>query len=763
MENFSTDRHRLAAQFVNTTSTPIFLTGKAGTGKTTFLRELSLRTYKRFVVVAPTGIAALNAGGVTIHSQFLLPFGSFLPVREPEGNYTDRYGFISQLTLARKHPLNQLRRDVLKSIDLLVIDEVSMLRADVLDAIDYRMRSVRRKFNVPFGGVQVLFIGDLHQLPPVVKDEEWAVLKQFYGSMHFFEALCLRDSGMIYLELDKIFRQQDETFIRILNNLRANKPSIEDIRTLNSHFKTQDEIRQLEECITLTTHNYKADELNRRELNLLTEKSFFYQADIEKDFPEHLFPLPKEIELKVGTRVMFIKNDTSGLSSYFNGKLATVLKLDAEEIVVEMDGDRSEYTLKKELWENKKFQINPETKELEEEVIGTFSQYPIKLAWAVTVHKSQGLTFDRAIIDVGQAFAPGQVYVALSRLRSLDGLVLGTRIREDVIYTDPKVVDFVKSTDKKQDLNQLLMDRQGGYLQELVDQTFEFDGLLNSLRQFTKEHDSSMEFEDPEMQMAIPQVYAHLESERENTRKFRNQLMVLLQQNEREKLQLRLEKGMAYYMDHLRKPIEIILLQELKTESLSRVKTYQNNLNELELDLLKKYIQLARVGKLIQKILDGDSPEKLGDFDQEAGKMRKEMVDALKAAHPGLEAKTQTKSGKKKSKAPKSALPSAPKEKKEDTKSWSIRLYLEGKKPEEIAVERELAPSTIFGHLAHGVKEGLIELEELVDQETISQIRAVDGKFDGLKAYFEHFNGEFDYGTLRLVLDLESKKQKEVE
>lgn len=763
MENFSTDRLRLAAQFVNTTSAPIFLTGKAGTGKTTFLRELSLRTYKRFVVVAPTGIAALNAGGVTIHSQFLLPFGSFLPVREPEGNYTDRFGFISQLTLARKHPLNQLRRDVLKSIDLLVIDEVSMLRADILDAIDYRMRSVRRKFNVPFGGIQVLFIGDLHQLPPVVKDEEWAVLKQFYASMHFFEARCLRGSGMIYLELDKIFRQQDETFIRILNNLRDNKPTLEDIRTLNSHFKTQDEIRQLEECITLTTHNYKADEINRRELNLLKEKPFFYQADIEREFPENLFPLPQEIELKVGTRVMFIKNDTSGLSSYFNGKLATVLRLDEEEIVVEMDGDHSEYALKKELWENKKYQINPETKELEEEVIGTFSQYPIKLAWAVTVHKSQGLTFDRAIIDVGQAFAPGQVYVALSRLRSLDGLVLGTRIREDVIYTDPKVVDFVKSTDQQKDLHQLLMHRQGSFLQELVDQTFEFDSLLNSLRQFAKEHDSSMEFEDPEMQKAIPQVYAHLESESENTRKFRNQLMVLLQQNEREKLQLRLEKGMEYYLNYLRKPIEIILLQELKTESLSRIKTYQNDLNELELDLLKKYIQLARVGKLIQKILDGESPEKLGDFDQEAGKMRKEMVNALRAAHPDLAVRTQTKTGRKKAKEPKSSIPKEPKEKKEDTKSWSIRLYLEGKKPEEIAVERGLAPTTIFGHLAHGVKEGLIELEELVDQETIDQIRAVEGKFDGLKAYFEHFNGQFDYGTLRLVLGPDSKKQKEAE
>ncbi|GMQ24457.1 helix-turn-helix domain-containing protein [Algoriphagus sp. oki45] len=761
MENFSTDRLDLAERFVNTTGAHLFLTGKAGTGKTTFLRELAVKTHKKFVVVAPTGIAALNAGGVTIHSQFLLPFGSFLPVREPEGNYTDRFGFVSHLTLARRHPLNQLRRDVLKSIDLLVIDEVSMLRADILDAIDYRMRSVRRRFNVPFGGVQVLFIGDLHQLPPVVKEEEWAVLKQFYTSMHFFEARCLKGAGMVYLELDRIFRQQDETFIRALNHLRDNRPTLEDIRLLNSHYKSPEEIRQLKDCITLTTHNYKADEINRRELNFLKEESFFYQAEVERDFPENLFPLPKEIELKVGARVMFIKNDTSGLSSYFNGKLATVLSLEEDQIAVEMDGSGEEYILKKELWENKKYQIHPETKELEEEVIGTFSQYPIKLAWAVTVHKSQGLTFDRAIIDVGQAFAPGQVYVALSRLRSLDGLVLGTRIREDVIYTDPKVVDFVKSTDLQQDLTQLLRQRQGNYLQELIEQTFEFESLLQAIRLFAKEHDSSMEFEDLEMQKAIPEIFAHLEKELENTRKFRMQLIQLLQQKDKEKLQLRLEKGMAYYQNFLRKPIETILLQELKTEALSRIKSYQNDLSELELDLLKKYIQISSVGKLIQHILHGETTGKIGDFDYEVGKMRKEMLSKLRMENPKLLLPSKTKTGRKRAKNPKPSLPSEPKEKKEDTKSWSIRLYLEGKKPEEIAEERGFALTTIFGHLAHGVRQGLIPLGDLVDPSIIAEIRAVAGKYNGLKEYYEHFNGQYDYETLRLVIHSERQEKED--
>ncbi|AMQ56164.1 helix-turn-helix domain-containing protein [Algoriphagus sanaruensis] len=753
MENFSTDRLRLAAQFVNTTSAPIFLTGKAGTGKTTFLRELALTTYKRFVIVAPTGIAALNAGGVTIHSQFLLPFGSFLPVRETEGNYTQRFGFVSQSTLARKHPLNKFRKDVLKSIDLLVIDEVSMLRADVLDAIDYRLRSVKRRYSTPFGGIQVLFIGDLYQLPPVVKDEEWEVMKQFYASMHFFEAKALKDSGMIYLELDKIFRQQDETFIRILNNLRDNRPSLEDIRILNSHYKTPEQIRDLKDCITLTTHNYKADEINRRELTNLPGESFFYLAEIENDFPEALFPLPKALELKVGARIMFIKNDTSGLASYFNGKLATVLGLEEDEILVEMDGDRSEYTLKKELWENKKYQIHPDTKELEEELIGTFSHYPIKLAWAVTVHKSQGLTFDQAIIDVGQAFAPGQVYVALSRLRSIEGLILGTRIREDVLYTDPKVVSFVQSADQSQNLQHLLIQRQGTYLQELIDQTFEVDSLIFSLRQFAKEHDSSMAFEDPEMEKAIPEVYGILESELENTRKFRSQLFSLLLSGQREKLQVRLEKGMEYYLALIRKPIEIILLQELKTESLSRIKSYQNDLSELELELLKKFIQIARVGQLIHRILEGEIPGKIGDFDQEAGKMRLKIIQTLRIAHPDLGTQTSTKSGRKKSKSPKTSLSQEPKEKKEDTKAWSIRLFQEGKTPGEIAADRGLALSTIIGHLAHGVKQGKIHLHELVEPEVAQEVLQVDPPLEGLKAYFDHFEGKIDYETLRAILD----------
>lgn len=743
--NSYTDRLELAARFVNTTGAPIFLTGKAGTGKTTFLRDLAARTHKRHVILAPTGIASLNAKGVTIHSQFLLPFGSFLPTREPEGNFTDRQGFFTQQTLARRHPLNQLRRKVLKAIDLLVIDEVSMLRADILDAIDYRMRSVKGNYQVPFGGVQVLLIGDLYQLPPVVKEEEWTILSRFYNSIHFFQAKALQQSGMVYLELDKIFRQQDETFIRILNNLRDNKSTSEDVRRLNQQYKNLDEIQELMPCITLTTHNYKADELNLRELRSLESPSFFYDADLDREFPESMFPLPPILELKVGARVMFIKNDSSGNAKYFNGKLASVIHLAEDEVKVRMDDQQEEYVLRKEDWENKRYQLNAETKELEEEVIGTFSQYPIKLAWAVTVHKSQGLTFDKAIVDVGQAFAPGQVYVALSRLRSLEGLILRTRIQSEVIFSDANVVGFTQEKSNQQDLLGLLQVHQQKYLFQLVEQTFELESLIGALIQFQKDQDSSLEFEEEAMQADLPAVYRLLDVERENTRKFRQQLQFLIQNKEAERLLERLEKGVAYYLELLLEGMKILLRHLVKIERLSRVKNYQQSMEELELEFLSKYTAIARSSMLIQGIFKGEGIGSLDAVDLRIRQVRQQLVSQFREAMPSA-LPTKNKTGKKKSSKPNAGKA------KEDTKQQSIRLFLAGKSREEIAAERGYTLGTIMTHLSHGVKTGQIQVESLVDQEAIWEIQGVAKKPGSLKAYFEHFDGKYDYDTLRLVL-----------
>src|SRR5690606_33797460 len=504
----------------------------------------------------------------------------------------------------------------------------------------------------------------LYQLPPVVKDHEWGVLSRFYKSMHFFEAKALQNSGMIYLELDKIFRQQDDIFSRILNNLRDNRATTEDVQVLNRYYKSLDQIRDLPPTITLTTHNYKADELNLRELRSLDSPSVWYEAEIEREFPENLYPIPKSIELKVGARIMFIKNDSSGNASYFNGKLATVTNL-SEEITVELDDSHVEYVLRKEVWENKKYQIDPDTKELEEEVIGTFSQYPIKLAWAVTVHKSQGLTFDRAIIDVGQAFAPGQVYVALSRLRSLEGLILRTRVQSDVIYSDPKVVDFTQGAGLQNDLVELLSKNQTHYLSRLIQETFEFESLLKSLVQFDKDQQSNLEFEEEDLRKELPAIYDSLQSESDNTRKFRTQLQLLLHNNEREKLHQRIEKGTGYYLQFLQGILEKLLLHQVKVESFSRIKTYQNGLEELELELLRKYLGIARSGRLILSIGRGEITGKMEDLEREIASTRRSILEKIRETLPA-KSQNSTKTGRKKTGA---KSKKAPGEKKESSNS----------------------------------------------------------------------------------------------
>ena len=322
-----------AVRFINSTASHIFLTGKAGTGKTTFLRNLARRTHKQLVVVAPTGIAALNAGGVTIHSQFLFPFGMFLPDRSASDDFDEGGNWYTSTTLARKHPLNSARKQVLRSIDLLVIDEVSMLRADLLDAIDYRLKAARGNFRQSFGGVQLLMIGDLYQLPPVVKREEEGRLKRFYKSPWFFEANALRQDGFVYIELDKIFRQRDDYFINLLNNLRNNQPTDEDIAELNKHYRPPQEIKNMHEVIILTTHNYKADELNLKALGELKTPSHILEGSVEGDFPESMYPVLHRLELKEGAQIMFTKNDNEG-KAYFNGKLATVTSISTDEVEV---------------------------------------------------------------------------------------------------------------------------------------------------------------------------------------------------------------------------------------------------------------------------------------------------------------------------------------------------------------------------------------------------------------------------------------------
>jgi len=748
METQITDRLELAAHFVNSTNSPIFLTGKAGTGKTTFLRKLADLTHKRFVVLAPTGIAALHAKGVTIHSQFLLPFGTFLPTREPEGNFSNSGNFFTQFTLGRRHSLNMARKKVLKAVDLLIIDEVSMLRADILDAIDYRMRSVKRNFDEPFGGVQVLMIGDLYQLPPIVKDHEWQVLNQFYKSMHFFEAHAIRQSGMVYLELDKIFRQKDEKFIAILNHLRDNEATAADIAFLNTFYKTEEEIKNLTDTITITTHNYKAEEHNQKELTALKSKSHTFEATIEKDFPESLYPIPKTLELKEGAQIMFIKNDTSGFSEYFNGKMATVKTIDGDGITVRLADSKVDYKLRKEVWENKKYAINEETKELVEDTIGTFEQYPIKLAWAVTVHKSQGLTFDKAIIDVGQAFAPGQVYVALSRLRGLDGLTLRTRIQPHVINSDRDVVNFTQTTQDQEPLERLLTIHQKKYMAKLLESTFDFGEIIQSFTAFTKDFGGSMEFEDMEMQKAVPMIYEGIQLEGENTYKFQRQLLHILQTNEEEKLLERLEKGSQYYAKLLQESLKKLLVHAGEVERFTRSKSYLEGISEIELMVFKKLTEVKKVTFLVPAIFNGEEIGKMDKVTQELIHLRLSLAQDAKQAAKDNPKFASNKTGKKKKEKGEAKL----KMEKGETYEITYELSQSGKSIADIAFERGLAESTIRGHLARGIAEGKVSIHAHMGEKEIQEISdLIKSKKGDIVLVRQEFPSKYDYGTLKMV------------
>jgi len=438
-----TNDARQVLQFINQTQRSVFLTGKAGTGKTTLLRQIIQTTHKNTVVVAPTGIAALNAGGVTIHSMFQLPFSGFIPEYIPSSSISDYQKFETKNTLVKHLRMSGQKKSVMLNMELLIIDEVSMLRADLLDAIDFTLRKIRRK-DFPFGGVQVLFIGDLLQLPPVVKNEEWRVLRNYYRGIFFFNAKVIQESPPLYIELTKIFRQSDERFISVLNNLRNNMISSQDMMILNDFVNPKFDIKSNKGYITLTTHNAKADEINAASLDEIKEKCFRFKPEIVGDFPEKIYPVEEILQLKVGAQIMFIKNDLSPEKNYFNGKMGFVKSLSECEIIIHFPEENKIIEVEKYEWKNIRYSVNENTKEIDEEVLGSFVHFPIKLAWAITVHKSQGLTFEKAVLDVSQVFLPGQAYVALSRLRSLDGLILLKPIQMNGISNDQEVMQYAE-------------------------------------------------------------------------------------------------------------------------------------------------------------------------------------------------------------------------------------------------------------------------------------------------------------------------------
>ena len=740
-----------ATRFINTTNSHIFLTGKAGTGKTTFLKNLSKLTHKSHIVVAPTGIAALNAAGVTIHSQFLIPPATFLPDRSLPDDFSENGKFINQNVLARKHPLNSARKQVLRSIDLLVIDEVSMLRADLLDAVDYRMKAARGNFFQSFGGVQVLFIGDLYQLPPVVRNDERETLSRYYRSPWFYESKALQENPLVYIELDKIFRQHDPSFINILNNLRDNLATPEDINTLNHHFKKPEEIADLREVITLTTHNNKADEINQKELGNLATASHFFDAHLEGDFPESMYPVLLSLELKVGAQIMFVRNDSES-KMYFNGKLATIKKITNDEVWVEMAESHLPYQLKQVRWENKKYTVDEGTRDLHEEVIGSFEQYPIKLAWAITVHKSQGLTFDKAIIDVGQAFANGQVYVALSRLRSLEGLTLRTPISSSVISTDQQVVAFVQSNHQPDQLGEVMKIRQQQFIRRLLHKTFDFTAIIKDIRYIQKDQ-TDEGFGEGSMKPVLTQIAETLEGEQGNTEKFKHQLTDLLSANDSVKLLERIQKGSSYYKTKLIQTIEVLLHHLEATRLQKGVKTYVNHLTDLDQSLTKKLEDVDKVAVLTEAILKGNEKFEFESLAKQRAEERKVMLTEIRRQ---VEDETPAEKRRKPRKERK------PKNKEgKSTYDASVDLLKSGMTVEQIAKERGLVVGTIESHLAKAVGEGRVNIFKFMAEETVTEIlNAMHQLPEGgtSKNLYDLLKGKFGYGQLRAVMAHTKKK-----
>ncbi len=753
-----TETINAAIRFINSTASHIFLTGKAGTGKTTFLKNLEKRIHKQFVVVAPTGIAALNAGGVTVHSQFLFPFGMFLPDSHIKDDFNTNGSCYTSNTLARKHPLNSARKQVLRSIDLLVIDEVSMLRADLLDAIDYRLKAAKGNFRQSFGGVQLLLIGDLYQLPPVVKREEEAQLKPYYKTPWFFESKALQQDGFVYIELDKIFRQRDDVFIDLLNNLRNNQPTQENILQLNQYYKPPQEIQNLQEVITLTTHNYKADELNQKALRELKTPSHVFESIVEGDFPESMFPVLHRLELKEGAQIMFTKNDNEG-KAYFNGKLAIITSIVDDEIEVSMAETHIAFTLKKEVWENKKYTVNTSSQELDDEVIGSFEQYPVKLAWAITVHKSQGLTFDKAIIDVGEAFADGQVYVALSRLRSLDGLILRTRIDPNVISTDKQVVSFSEVNNRPAELYALMKTKQRDYIHHLITKTFDFDSLLKEIGYIRKNKTEANEFEEETMKPVLEQINIVLLAEAENTSKFRRQLLNLLQENQQAQLLERIKKGSDYYKGVLAQVMKMLLrhLEEMKKQK--RVKGYITSLADLDQLFSKKREEVDKALYLTEGILEDRNHFDFTKLTEERTAERIKLLDEIRkevGIKPIKEKKEKRVRGSKKSK-----------EGELSTYDITLQLLERGLSIEDIAKERDLAVGTIESHLSKAVTENRISIFKFMNEEDVNTIstalKEMPEEFSSKDLYIK-LEGKFGYGSLRAVMShngVKSTKPKE--
>ena len=685
---------KAAWEFVEKTGRSVFLTGKAGTGKTTFLREVVASSSKRVVVVAPTGIAAINAGGVTIHSFFQLPLHPFIPGIKVESKFA----------------FSKEKRSIIKTIDVLVIDEISMVRSDLLDAVDSVLRRFRDR-SKPFGGVQLLMIGDLQQLTPVVTDEEAQLLSNYYTTPYFFGSHALEKIDYVTIELKKVYRQQDEAFISILNAVRSGRPSADVMRELNARYIPDFAPDPEEGYIRLATHNNTANSYNEQQLEQLEGPMHDFQAEISGTFPEYSYPTELRLDLKEGAQVMFVKNDPSSEKRYYNGKIGHVVEFLEDMILVKCPDDDEVIAVEPLEWENCKYVINEQTQEMETQVQGVFKQYPLRLAWAITIHKSQGLTFDKAIIDAAASFASGQVYVALSRCRSLEGMVLATPLRQHAVITDLQVEDYIQVQDKAAAESMARLDDiKKDYFRELLGDMFDFRGLayhqkrmLGICKEFPSGSVVGLSQKHNDILNALNEkvVPVGLKWQRVIGGKSFEELYS-------DEFALRVRKGCEYFLAELETAYGDFLdkMKNLKAENKELLKRYNNIWNDLHLEVQTQKLLLRAMSQT--------------RFSTETflRARQKAVYEASGLVPEELKTSLKTKSGK--SKTLKSEKP-----KKEDTKVTTFKMYKQGMSVEKIAKERDMHKRTIYGHLAHYVAHGMIPVGNFVSGSKCEAIRAV--------------------------------------
>lgn len=810
----------LAFDYIQNTDKNIFLTGKAGTGKTTFLHRVKAESIKRMVVVAPTGVAAINAQGMTIHSFFQLPFGPYLP----DGG--------TDLTQQRKFSKKKI--DLIRSLDLLIIDEISMVRSDLLDGIDDVLRRYQDG-SKPFGGVQLLMIGDLHQLPPVVKNEEWSLLREHYDTPYFFGSLALQKTDAITIELKHIYRQSDTFFIDLLNKVRNNKMDADVLDAINSRYIPSFSPAEEDGYITLTSHNASAQRINTSKLQSILRPLHTFTANIDGNFPAHTYPTEEKLEFKEGAQVVFIKNDTSFEKRYYNGKIGQIDSISSEGVIwVKCPDDTELISVTPAEWNNVQYNLNETTKEVTEEVIGTFTQYPLKLAWAITIHKSQGLTFERAIIDAQSAFAHGQVYVALSRCKSFEGIVLLSRIGQSSVKTDMVVRNYSEEASKNEPSAADLQRAKQVYQQGLIRDLFDFKTIEKNMRAVNRVF---LEFEKNFVKSPMTDFILFAEQANSEVFTIASKFLIRLEQYfraaempaEHDELKERLKKASVYFVEKLKNG----LLKSLKkipaitdnaatkkrtTEALEAlekalfiknacfevagkgfsVKAYLQTQTNADIDFAK-YQRQNQVNSTLGNVPSGtpnpllyaqllhwrdeEAMEKgvtlyeilptrsllelvevlptdkatllkikgIGSYKiKQYGAALVELIDAYCTNHnitPNVEVLSFSSY-----KTPPKKMPKA---KKPDTKVVSFDLFKIGKTVETIALERNLTPNTIFGHLGHFVALGQLDIFKLMEKFKVEEVEAyiISTKTTSRSDIRTHFGEKYSYAEIKMVLD----------